>query len=116
MGVVEKITGVEMMQKRYQKRMAKGKPNLMDRLAKSALDDEVAFEKRFEEAESRKENAMKYVCRFFTDQLQLQTYLNDRQVRPEDIVSIQMAGDRDRGGVAAMPGGGMMILLTHVER
>lgn len=99
---------------------AKGKKTLMERMAERTLDaaqpyklDEVGTEAQKEEVMRQTSYKYVYTCRFFTDQMQLERYLNEWQIRPEDIVDIQMSVDRERP-ISEAPGR-MMILLTYVQ-
>lgn len=93
----------------------RGKKTVMERMART-LDAAQPYKPEEVSAPTMKEEGMqyKYTCRFFTDQFQLEKYLNDWQIRPEDIVNIQMSQDRERP-MSEAPGR-MMILLTHVQR
>lgn len=98
---------------------AKGKKTLMERMAERTEAqpyklDEVGTEAQKGEVMRQASYKYVYTCRFFTDQMQLERYLNEWQIRPEDIVDIQMSVDRERP-ISEAPGR-MMILLTYVQR
>lgn len=96
----------------------RGKKTMMERMAERTLDAAQPYKPEEVSAPTMKEENMAshkyvYTSRFFTDQMQLENYLNKWQIRPEDIVSIQVSADRERP-ISEAPGR-MMILLTYVQ-